>query len=165
MEKYDKILMETAILWTSMSKCTRRKVCAVVAKDGRPIVNGYNGTVSGKPNTCEETCTRCNGTGVLNVMGECGETCDVCDGKGKVTNKFTLHAEQNAISYAAKNGISLDGCTMYITTSPCPDCSKLIAQSGINRVVYSDTYSDTSGIEFLKELGVDVKYYNGETNE
>lgn len=163
--RYDKIMMLTAKLWASESKCTRRKVCAIIAKDGRPIVNGYNGTVSGKSNNCEESCTVCNGTGSLNVVNDCGNVCTTCDGKGRVTNKFTLHAEQNAIAYAAKNGIALKNCTMYITTSPCPECSKLIAQSGITRVVYGDTYSDCSGIEFLKELGVAVEYYNGANDE
>ena len=158
--KYDTVMMKTAILWSELSYCTRRKVSAVVAKDNAVITNGYNGTISGLNNNCEDVCTKCNGTGVLNVMGECGETCDVCGGKGKTTNKFTLHAEENAITRAAKEGISLKDSTMYITTSPCHNCSKLIAQSGITRVVYLDEYKDTDGIEFLKSTGVEVEKFD-----
>jgi dCMP deaminase len=160
--KYDIIMMKTAMLWSEMSYCARKKVSAVISKDNVVISNGYNGTLPGTPNECEVTCPECNGKGVIDIDYTPSETiekeiCSNCDGKGIVTNKYTLHAEENAITRAAKSGISLDGATMYITLSPCSGCSKLIAASGIKRVVYKDRYSDTSGLRLLQEVGVVVE--------
>jgi len=159
MTKYDHIMMQTAELWKSMSTCKRRQVSAIITKDNRIKINGYNGTIKGKSNDCEKPCQKCNGAGSLNTMGDCGEVCSDCGGKGIITNKFTLHAEQNAIAYAAKQGISLDGCTMYVTTFPCAECSKLLVQAGITRVVYSDTYRDMDALEFLQNADVEIEHY------
>lgn len=136
MNKYDKVMLETAILFGNLSYCEKKKVGAVIAKDGRILATGYNGTVSGFDNQCEIEID-----GVLK------------------TSPFTVHAEQNVISYCAKNGIATDGATMYITLSPCSLCAKLIAQSGIKRVVYLDNYKDTSGIDFLQQCGIQVCQY------
>ena len=134
--KYDETMLATAKLFGELSYCVKAKVGAIIARDGRILATGYNGTVSGHDNCCEIEID-----GVLK------------------TSPFTVHAEQNVISYCAKNGIATDGATMYITLSPCSLCAKLIVQSGIKRVVYLDNYKDTSGIDFLEQCGVQVCQY------
>ncbi len=161
--KYDIIMMKTAILWLELSYCTRRKVSAVIAKDNAVITNGYNGTISGQNNDCEDICDVCKGDGrpdKTKPYDDQYNSCSKCGGNGKVTNKFTLHAEENAIARAAKKGLSLAGSTMYVTTSPCANCSKLIAQAGISRVVYLDSYKDQDSIGFLKSVGVKVEKFD-----
>jgi len=106
-----------------MSFSTRSKVGSVIVKDNRVIVNSWNGTISGEDNCCEE-----NG----------------------VTKSTVVHAEANAILFAAKNGIKIDGTKMYVTLSPCIECAKMIVQSGIKEVYYLEEYRDKTGIEFLK---------------
>lgn len=131
--KYDETMLATAKLFGELSYCVKAKVGAVIAKDGRILATGYNGTVSGHDNCCEIEID-----GVLK------------------TSPFTVHAEQNVISYCAKNGISTDGATMYITLSPCQLCAKLIVQAGIKRVVFLDLYKDTSGLKFLKDCNIEI---------
>lgn len=131
--KYDETMLATAKLFGELSYCTKAKVGAVIAKDGRILATGYNGTVSGHDNCCEIEID-----GVLK------------------TSPFTVHAEQNVISYCAKNGIPTDGATMYITLSPCQLCAKLIVQAGIKRVVFLDLYKDTSGLKFLKDCNIEI---------
>ena len=133
MNKYDETMLATAKLFGELSYCVKAKVGAVIAKDGRILATGYNGTVSGHDNCCEIEID-----GVLK------------------TSPFTVHAEQNVISYCAKNGISTDGATMYLTLSPCQLCAKLIVQAGIKRVVYLDNYKDTSGLKFLKDCNIEI---------
>lgn len=157
--KYDETMLATAKLFGELSYCTKAKVGAVIAKEGRILATGYNGTISGQSNECEfmKICDNCHGRGKFLESGKCSK----CNGKGirLYTSPFTVHAEQNVISYCAKNGIATDGATMYITLSPCSLCAKLIAQSGIKRVVYLDNYKDTSGIDFLQQCGVQVCQY------
>jgi len=157
--KYDIILMKTAKDWSELSSCQRRQVGCVIAKDDRIIVNSYNGTVKGSDNCCEHKCTVCNGTGSKpdkNSRMNGRESCENCQGKGIISNKTVVHAEANAILYAAKEGIALKGCSIYITLSPCIECSKMIIQSGIIEVFYETEYKDLSGVEFLKNNGVIV---------
>ena len=111
MEKFDHSYLEMAQIWAQNSYCKRRKVGALLVKDRMIISDGYNGTPSGFENICEE------------------------DG---VTKPYVLHAEANAITKVAKSGNSSEGATLYVTASPCLECSKLIIQSGIKRVVYRD---------------------------
>lgn len=127
--KYDESLMKTASVWGEMSYCKRAQVGAVLAKDGRVISTGFNGTPTGFKNECEQ------------------------DDK---THWYTIHAEMNAILFAAKNGISTDGSTLYVTLSPCRECSKLILQAGIKRVIYKKEYYIKDGIDFLKLNGISV---------
>lgn len=197
-KKYDKIMMQSAILWAEQSYCTRRKVGAVLAKDGRILATGYNGTISGQENCCEDIYYVCEGCGHKHeslhgkdIEIESFESsqyrgkqnnyhCKKCNhqmasiihrANGNLhvikdinptvkTNEFTLHAEQNIITYCSKEGIATNGTTLYITTSPCKTCAKLIAQSGISRVVYNEDYRDTDGIDFLERVGVEVKQIN-----
>jgi len=119
-----------AFIWSNLSKCDRKKVGSLIVKDGMIISDGYNGTPSGFPNACEDE------------MGE--------------THWYVLHAEANALTKLAKSNNSAKGATLYITLSPCKDCSKLILQAGISRVVYVNEYKDTSGLEFLKETEIEL---------
>ena len=126
----DKRYLRMARFWAENSYCTRRKVGALIVKDKMIISDGYNGTPSGFENVCELD----NGT----------------------TKPYVLHAEANAITKIAKSGNNSDGATLYVTASPCLECSKLIIQSGIRRVVYSEAYRLTDGIDLLKRAGVEV---------
>lgn len=128
----DKRYLRMARIWAENSYCTRRKVGALIVKDKMIISDGYNGTPSGFENVCELD----NGT----------------------TKPYVLHAEANAITKIAKSGNNSDGATLYVTASPCLECSKLIIQSGIRRVVYSEEYRLTDGIDLLKRAGVEVVF-------
>ena len=130
MEKFDHSYLEMAEIWAQNSYCKRRKVGALLVKDRMIISDGYNGTPSGFENVCEE------------------------DG---VTKPYVLHAEANAITKVAKSGNSSDGATLYLTASPCLECSKLIIQSGIKRVVYRDEYRLTDGVDLLRRAGIEVE--------
>jgi dCMP deaminase len=130
MEKFDQSYLEMAEIWARNSYCKRRKVGALLVKDRMIISDGYNGTPSGFENICEE------------------------DG---VTKPYVLHAEANAITKVAKSGNSSEGATLYVTASPCLECSKLIIQSGIRRVVYRDEYRLTDGVDLLRRAGIEVE--------
>jgi len=130
--KYDKAYLKIAREWAQLSYCQRKKVGAIIVKDRMIISDGYNGTPSGFENYCE-------------------------DEQG-YTKWYVLHAEANAILKVARSTQTCDGATLYITLSPCKECSKLIHQSGITRVVYHNDYKDTSGIDFLKRAGVQVDF-------
>lgn len=129
--KYDKAYLRMAQEWGKLSYCERKKVGAIIVKDRMIISDGYNGTPTGFENFCE-------------------------DDEG-YTKWYVLHAEANAISKVASSTQSCNGGTLYITLSPCKECSKLIHQAGIVRVVYSKAYKDDSGISFLEKAGIDVK--------
>ena len=130
--KYDKAYLKMALEWGELSYCKRRKVGALIVKDKMIISDGYNGTPTGFENFCE-------------------------DDEG-YTKWYVLHAEANAIAKVSGSTQSTNGATLYITLSPCKECSKLIFQSGISRVVYSKKYKDQSGIEFLIKSGVNVDF-------
>lgn len=129
--KYDKAYLRIAKEWGQLSYCKRKQVGAIIVKDRMIISDGYNGTPSGFENCCEDD--------------------------AGLTKWYVLHAEANAISKVARSTQSCEGATLYITLSPCKDCSKLIHQSGIKRVVYHEEYKDCSGIDFLKKAGVEVE--------
>ncbi len=131
-QKYDIAYLKMAEEWSKLSHCKRRQVGALIVKDKMIISDGYNGTPSGFENFCE-------------------------DEKG-YTKWYVLHAEANAIAKVSSSTQSTNGATLYITLSPCRECSKLIFQSGIIRVVYSKKYKDLSGIEFLLKAGVKVDF-------
>ncbi|MFV0529904.1 MAG: deoxycytidylate deaminase [Flavobacteriales bacterium] len=135
-EKYDYAYLKMALEWAKLSYCNRRKVGALLVKDRMIISDGYNGTPGGFENLCE-------------------------DEEG-YTKWYVLHAEANAILKVASSTQSAEGATLYITLSPCKECSKLIHQSGIKRVVYIKEYRDTTGIEFLRKAGVEVEYFSEE---
>lgn len=168
MDKLNTVMMETAMLWSKESYSTRNKVGAVLSKKGRILVTGYNGTIQNSSNVCEIIdkdgeleidCPDCYKNSHDIIDKQYNQVCETCHGTGKVriqntTNEFVLHAEQNVICFAARNGISTDGCSIYVTLSPCKNCAKLIAQSGIIKVFYESKYRDTSGIDFLQECGI-----------
>ena len=122
--------LKMARIWAENSYCVRRQVGALIVKDKMIISDGYNGTPSGFENICE------------NDMG--------------VTKPYVLHAEANAITKVAKSANNCDGGTLYVTTSPCMECSKLIIQAGIKRVVFSEKYHNTEGLDILAKVGVEL---------
>ena len=128
--KYDVAYLRIAAEWSKLSYCKRKQVGAIIVRDRMIISDGYNGTPSGFENCCE-------------------------DNEG-LTQWFVLHAEANAISKVARSTQTCENATLYITLSPCKECSKLIHQSGITRVVFQNGYQDSTGLEFLKKAGVIV---------
>ena len=122
--------LKMARMWAENSYCVRRQVGALIVKDKMIISDGYNGTPSGFENICE------NDTGT--------------------TKPYVLHAEANAITKVAKSANNCDGGTLYVTTSPCMECSKLIIQAGIKRVVFSEKYHNTEGLDILSKVGVEL---------
>jgi dCMP deaminase len=122
--------LRMAAIWSENSYCERRKVGALIVKDKMIISDGFNGTPSGFPNVCESE-----------------------DG---VTLPYVLHAEANAITKVARSNNSSEGGTLYVSTSPCMECSKLIIQAGIKRVVFSELYRITDGLELLEKAGIEV---------
>ncbi|WP_298314013.1 dCMP deaminase family protein [uncultured Aquimarina sp.] len=129
--KYDKAYLRIAKEWGKLSHCERKKVGAVIVKDRMIISDGFNGTPTGFENPCE-------------------------DEEG-YTKWYVLHAEANAISKVASSTQSCKGATLYITLSPCKECSKLIHQAGIKRIVYQKGYKDNSGLSFLEKAGVEIE--------
>ena len=124
--------MRMARTWAENSYCQRRKVGALLVKDQMIISDGYNGTPSGFENCCEDA--------------------------NNVSLPYVLHAEANAITKVARSNNSSEGATLYVTASPCMECSKLIIQAGIKRVVYGEEYRIMDGIELLKKAGIEVVY-------
>lgn len=128
--QFDKHYLEMAAIWAKNSYCARRKVGALIVKDRMIISDGYNGTPAGFENICE-------------------------DEKGK-TKPYVLHAEANAITKVAQSNNSSSGATLYVTSSPCMECAKLIIQAGIKRVVYCDDYHSADGLDLLKKVGIEL---------
>lgn len=126
----DSRYMRMARIWAENSYCVRRQVGALIVKDKMIISDGYNGTPSGFENICED---------------EAG-----------ITKPYVLHAEANAITKVAKSANNCEGATLYITASPCIECSKLIIQAGIKRVVYSDDYHKSEGLDLLRRVGIEI---------
>lgn len=129
-ELLDKRYMRMAFIWSENSYCKRRKVGALLVKDKMIISDGYNGTPSGFENICED--------------------------ENDITKPYVLHAEANAITKVARSNNSSDGATLYVTSSPCIECAKLIIQAGIKRVVYSDSYRLSDGIELLERANIEL---------
>lgn len=127
----DQRYLKMASIWSQNSYCKRRQVGALLVKDKMIISDGYNGTPSGFENVCED--------------------------EHDQTKPYVLHAEANAITKVAKSGNSSDGATLYVTSSPCLECAKLIIQSGIKRVVFTESYRLDDGINLLKRAYIEVK--------
>ena len=131
-ELLDKRYLRMAHIWAENSYCIRRKVGALLVKDGTIISDGFNGTPSGCENICED--------------------------ENNVSKPYVLHAEANAITKIARSSQNSDGATLYVTASPCIDCAKLIIQSGIRRVVYGEKYRLDDGIRLLERAGIETTY-------
>jgi dCMP deaminase len=129
-ELLDKRYMRMAFIWAENSYCQRRKVGALLVKDKMIISDGYNGTPAGFENVCED--------------------------ENNVTKSYVLHAEANAITKIARSSNSSEGATLYVTSSPCIECAKLIIQSGIRRVVYADSYRLSDGIDLLQRANIEL---------
>lgn len=132
----DKRYLRMAMIWAENSYCKRRQVGALIVKDKRIISDGYNGTPSGFENNCEDE----NG----------------------LTRSYVLHAEANAITKIACSNNNSKNATLYVTASPCIECAKLIIQAGINRVVYSEKYRLTEGVELLERANIEIVYIDKE---
>ncbi|AZA52454.1 MAG: dCMP deaminase family protein [Chryseobacterium sp.] len=131
MNKFDKAYLKMAQEWANLSYCKRKQVGALIVKDRMIISDGYNGTPSGFENCCED--------------------------EGGKTHWYVLHAEANAILKLASSTQSAKGATLYLTLSPCKECSKLILQAGISRLVYINEYSDDDGISFLRNHNIEIE--------
>lgn len=129
-QKRDYLYMRMAKTWSENSYCERKQVGAILVKNNMIISDGYNGTPSGFENKCEDD--------------------------NNVSKPYVLHAEANAITKIARSHNSSEGATLYVTTSPCMECSKLIIQAGIKRVVYSEEYRINDGLEILRRAGIEV---------
>ncbi|PJB14225.1 MAG: CMP deaminase [Flavobacteriales bacterium CG_4_9_14_3_um_filter_32_8] len=128
--RYDSAYLKMALEWAKLSYCKRKQVGALIVKDKMIISDGYNGAPTGFDNCCED--------------------------ENEKTHWYVLHAEANAMMKVAKSTHNSNGATLYITLSPCKECSKLILQAGIKRVVFIDIYKDDSGLDFLKEAGIEL---------
>lgn len=133
-KELDSRYLRMARIWSENSYCQRRRVGALIVKDKRIISDGYNGTPSGFENVCED--------------------------EDHLTKPYVLHAEANAITKIARSNNNSDGSTLYVTDSPCVECSKLIIQAGIRRVVYAREYRLTDGIKLLRRAGIEVEYHS-----
>jgi dCMP deaminase len=129
--RYDKAYLRLAASWARLSHCKRKQVGAIIVKDAIIISDGYNGTPAGFDNCCED--------------------------QDNQTHWYVLHAEANAILKVARSTNNCKDATLYLTHSPCKDCSKLVLQSGIKRLVYQEAYKDLSGVEFLKSAGLEIQ--------
>ena len=129
-ERYDRAYLKMAVEWAKLSRCTRKQVGALIVNDGMIISDGYNGTPTGFPNDCED---------------ETGQT-----------HWYVLHAEANAIMKVARSTNNARNATLYLTHSPCKECSKLILQAGIKRLVFMQAYKDPTGLDFLERGGVRI---------
>lgn len=157
-------LMKVAELIAEESKCVSHQVGAIIAKNGRIISTGYNGTYSGATNCCDHAEEQ--GWIYTRPSGEKTIKQEFREDHSSWSRLHEIHAEQNAISFAARHGLSVLGATMYITLSPCYDCAKLIIQSGIKRVVYRTMY-DKNTNDWDKDLinaGVEVIKLDGSTD-
>ena len=128
--KYDKAYLRIAREWSKLSYCKRKQVGAIIVKDKMIISDGYNGTPAGFENICED--------------------------ENNKTKAYVLHAEANAITKVAKSNNSSEGSTLYVTTSPCLECAKLIIQAGIERVVFTEQYRLDEGIKLLERAGIEI---------
>jgi dCMP deaminase len=130
--KQDKLYLEMAHVWAKNSYCKRRQVGALIVKEKMIISDGYNGTPAGFENICED--------------------------ENKLTKPYVLHAEANAITKVAKSNNSSENATLYVTTSPCVECSKLIIQAGIKRVVFTEKYRVEDGLRLLERANIEINH-------
>lgn len=137
--QFDLRYMRMAKIWAENSYCERRKVGALIVKERMIISDGYNGTPCGFENVCED--------------------------ENNKTKPYVLHAEANAITKVARSSNSSEGATLYVTSSPCIECAKLIIQAGIRRVVYEEEYHTPDGIELLKRAGVEIEHLEIDNNK
>lgn len=169
-KQYDKVYMQMALAIAKLSYAYRNKVgCIIVSKNGQVISQGFNGTPTGYDNCCENAQCTCKNPYCTYSHKSIYETLSpsfctqpilgegACKHLNLITKHEVLHAESNAISKCAKWISSTEDATLYVTLSPCFECSKIIIQAGITRVCYKDEYRDTSGIDFLKKNGIMVE--------
>jgi len=138
-EQFDKRYLQMATIWAENSYCERRKVGALIVKEKMIISDGYNGTPAGFENVCED--------------------------ENNKTKPYVLHAEANAITKVSKSNNSSENSVLFVTSPPCIECSKLIIQAGIGRVVYTNKYHKTDGLDLLKRAGIEIIYIDFENDK
>lgn len=179
--KFDIANMKMAFITADLSYALRRKVGAIIVDENRVIANGYNGTITGTDNTCEDKvlyCPKCKEIHIISPSSDISNSdtrsyeyiCNNCGTQNKYnnvseflelkTNNRVIHAEQNALLFAARKGISVKGATMYVTSAPCIECAKAIAESGIKMVIWKEVYKDLAGPELLNDVGVECYRYD-----
>lgn len=147
----DTTLMGTALLWEERSTCSRNHVGAVIALNGRSIGTGYNGAPSGMPH-----CDHDLSAALPYRRATPPSMPFLPTSRPDMACRIAVHAEANAIAYAARHGVAIEGATIYTTLSPCYDCSKLIITAGLARVVFNRSYRDPAGIDLLRNAGLTV---------
>lgn len=145
----DQVLMDIAWLWAQRSTCSRAQVGCVISRAGRSLTNGYNGAPSGLAH-CDHSC-------------DCGRLFDehVHNCRAEQPCSLAVHAEANALAFAARYGVSTDGAELHTTRVPCRSCAMLIINAGIKRVVWYEAHRDMTGLELLTRVGVDVWHHPG----
>jgi dCMP deaminase len=171
---FDDIAFQLTEVIAQRSTCPRLHVAAVImTPDNRFVSGGYNGSLPGQPHCDEQLCVECSGTGEIIVDGSFNPLtldCDICNGTGLVGNGCimesghcirTVHSEANAIAYAAKYGVSVNGCKMYVLAQPCISCAKLVISSGITEIIYRDKYRDDEDKvqQLFRSSNLMVRYY------
>ena len=165
MKDWDKTFIEIAEKFAGHSTCVKRQVGAVLVKDLRILSTGYNGTPSGFCNCKDVFENGPNKVATKAIFYKNDFPTSLNSKKSsqgyyfthhEFAERFEIHAEQNCIAFAAKNGVSTEGCTIYVTTAPCVHCAKVIIASGIKKVVYKEIYKDDLGIQLLEEANVEV---------
>jgi len=163
MKDWDKTFIEIAEKFAEHSTCVKRKVGAVLVKDLRILSTGYNGTPSGLPNCGDIFRNGPNEIATKAIFYKNDFPSSLNSKKSyqgyyfthhEFSERYEIHAEQNCLSFAAKNGVSTDGCTLYVTTAPCVHCAKIIIASGIKNVVYKEIYKNDMGIQLLTDAGI-----------
>lgn len=173
-KEWDKFYINSAIEVSNFSKARRLQVGAILVKDNRPLVNGFNGTAPKRPNNCEDEEVnlvdrhepywhKCD---VLGVNGEIYKYLNYeKDYRRLVTKLEVLHAEENILVHCAKNGIPTNDSTIYISHNPCLHCVALLYSAGIKRIVYNEDYRDSGSIAYCNEVGIQIEKYKENNNE
>lgn len=144
----ESVLMDTAHVFASRSTCSRAQVGAVIARDGRIIVTGYNGAPAGLPH-CDHTCTCTRYEGLTKIHNKGCPSLQPCE--------TATHAEANAVSFAARHGLATDGASLFVTMAPCLPCARIVINAGLIYVRYDATYRDVSGVQLLLDAGIVVE--------
>lgn len=169
MKNWDKTFIEIAEKFAEQSTCVKRKVGAVLVKDLRILSTGYNGTPSGFCNCKDVFGNGPNEIATKAIFYKSDFPSSLNSKKSfqgyyfthhEFADRFEIHAEQNCIAFAAKNGVSTEDCTLYITTAPCVNCAKIIIASGVKKVVYKEIYKNDFGIQLLNEAGIPCEIIN-----
>lgn len=156
MKKINQVMMGTAYKFASLSYAKRKKVGAVLSKNGRIIASGYNGTAPGEDNMCEIFCPECMKNNKIS------EDCHRCGGWGLITKPGVFHAEDNLLRFCEEEGIDTSDCDLHVTMAPCKACAGILISAKVKRVFYDEIYRDMSGVEALKQMNIETEQIKNE---